>query len=129
MTILFQKSVSGKTVPQDWKAANVTPIHKKGNRNRTENYRPISLTSQVGNLLESLIKDDIVSYLEHHKLITNSQHGFRKGFSCLSNSLMFLDRVTRSVDYGIPVDAIFLDFAKAFDTVPHRRLLSKLGQH
>ena len=59
----------------------------------------------------------------------DSQHGFRKGRSCLTNLLEFLDRVTGCVDAGDSVDVIFLDFAKAFDKVPHRRLVSKLKSH
>jgi len=67
-----------------------------------------------------------VEYLESNQLITTSQHGFRKGRSCLTNLLDFLDKVTGYVDSGDNVDVVFLDFAKAFDKVSHRRLLLKL---
>jgi len=62
-------------------------------------------------------------------LILDSQHGFRKGRSCLSNLLVFLDKVTGSIDSGEAVDVIFMDFAKAFDKVPHIRLGRKLESH
>jgi len=71
----------------------------------------------------------MVRHLEEKLLIGNSQHGFRKGRSCLSNLLSFLDKVTGSVDLGNSIDVIFLDFAKAFDKVPHKRLILKLESH
>jgi len=116
-------------VPDDWRTANVTPIFKKGNTNKVENFRPVSLSSQIGKLFEMIIRDSIVDHLEQNGLIKSSQHGFRKGGSCLSNLLRFLDGVTRSLDNHDTVDVIYLDFAKAFDKVPHHRLLDKLDKH
>ena len=129
LTVLFRKSLQSGVVPQDWKLANVTPIYKKGSRGQSCNYRPVSLTSQVCKLFESIIRDVMVDHLEKSELIRDSQHGFRRGRSCLSNLLVFLDKVTRAVDEGNCVDVIFLDFAKAFDKVPHQRLLVKLRRH
>ena len=103
------------------------PVFKKSNRNVMDNYRPVSLTSQVCKLFESIIRDSMVRYLEDNGLIRDSQHGFRKGRSCLSNLLTFMDKVSGYLDSGEPVDAIFLDFAKAFDKVAHRRLARKLA--
>ena len=77
-------------------------------------------------MFESLIRDRVVGHLESHHLLADSQHGFRSGRSCLTNLLSFLDRVSGMVDDGGCVDAIFLDFAKAFDKVPHLRLIKKL---
>ena len=62
-------------------------------------------------------------------LIRDSYHGFRKGRSCLANLLVFLNKVTESINDGLCIDVIFLDFAKAFDKVPHQRLLRKLKAH
>ena len=78
-------------VPEDWKLSNVSPIYKKGNRNQAENYRPVSLTSVICKLFESIIGDTLVHHLEEKLLIGSSQHGFRKGRSCLTNLLAFLD--------------------------------------
>jgi len=127
--LLFRKSLDESCVPDDWKCADVSPVYKKGNRNKVENYRPISLTSQVCKLFESIIRDAVVKYLETNLLIQDSQHGFRKGRSCLTNLLSFLDKVTGELDSGKSVDVVFLDFAKAFDKVPHQRLLQKLASH
>ena len=95
-----------------------------------DNYRPsVSLTSLICKVFETIIRDIIVEYLESKQLITTSQHGFRKGRSCLTNLLDFLDKVTGYVDSGDNVDVVFLDFAKTFDKVSHRRLLLKLEAH
>ena len=116
-------------VPPDWRVANITCIHKKGSKSLSSNYRPVSLTSVACKVLESIIKDHIVSHLKKYNLIVESQHGFTKGRSCLTNLLTFLEDVIHSVDPGIPVDVIYLDFAKAFDKVPHLRLIKKLEAH
>ena len=129
LLLLYKKSLNETSVPADWKSANVTPIFKKGTRSSVENYRPVSLTSLICKVFESIIRDTIVEYLERNQLISTSQHGFRKGRSCLTNLLDFLDKVTGYVDSGDNVDVVFLDFAKAFDKVSHRRLLLKLEAH
>ena len=80
-------------------------------------------------LLLLYMRDQIVRHLENNQLIGETQHGFRKGRSCLTNVLSFLDKVTSSIDAGSSIDVVFLDFAKAFDKVPQQRLLSKLKSH
>ena len=119
---LFNLSLEEGIVPSEWKEANITPLFKKGLRNKPENYRPVSLTSAVCKLLETLIKDHMVAFLVKHNLINTSQHGFLKARSCLTNP-------TKWVDDGLPVDVVYLDFHKAFDKVPHQRLLIKLNAH
>jgi len=127
--MIFKKSLQEGVLPVDWKAANVSPIHKSGSKTSPSNYRPISLTSHVCKVMESLFRDEIVQHLEFNGLINDSQHGFRKGRSCLTNLLTFLDKVSGYVDTGTDVDVIFLDFAKAFDKVPHQRLIGKVQNH
>ena len=127
--VIFRKSFEESAVPSDWKDANVCPLFKTGSKGKTSNYRPVSLTCQLSKTFESIIRDELVAYLEKNNLIRDSQHGFRHGRSCLSNLLSFLDCVTAIIDSGSSMDAIYLDFAKAFDKVPHRRLLLKLGDH
>ena len=85
---MFKLSLKEAVVPFEWKEANVIPLFKKGSRNKSENYRPVSLTSVFcKNLLERLIKDHIVDFLIRHKLLHPSQHGFLKVRSCLTNML------------------------------------------
>ena len=129
LTVILQRSLDEGSVPDDWRNANISPIYKKGGKALTANYRPVSLTSQISKLCESLVRDVLVEHLEKNNLIHDSQHGFRRGRSCLSNLLEFLDKVTAVVDEGNSVDVIYLDFAKAFDKVPHQRLLYKLQTH
>ena len=81
------------------------------------------MTCLVCKVMESILKDAIMAYLQKYELIRDSQHGFTRGRSCLTNLLEFLEDVTLNLDKGKPFDVIYLDFAKAFDTVPHERLL------
>jgi hypothetical protein len=129
LTKIFNKSLQTGEVPADWKEATITPIFKKGSRAAPENYRPVSLTSVSCKLPESIIKDRIMNHLKRHRLIRKSQHGFMPGRSCTTNLLEFFDKVTAAVDRGESFDAVFLDFANAFDKVPRKRLLKKVRAH
>ena len=82
---LFRRTLDEGTVPADRRQANVTPLYKKGNKSTPGNYRPVSLTSVVCKVLESIIKDAIMEHLEQHKLLEVSQHGFLPGRSCMTN--------------------------------------------
>ena len=126
LTLIYQKSIDEGTVPQDWKISNVTPLFKKGKKSDPLNYRPINITSVPGKVLEKILRDKLTEHLEKYGLIADTQHGFRRGRSCTTNLLEFWDYVTGQIDKGVPVDAIYLDLRKAFDTVPHKRLLLKL---
>ena len=127
LAIIFNKSFYEGIVPSDWKRANVSPIFKKGVRSLPGNYRPVSLTSVVCKVMESIIRDYIVKHFDDNNMIRDSQHGFRQHHSCLTNLLEFMEDMTSAIDRGRPVDVIFLDFQKAFDKVPHKRLLLKLN--
>ena len=129
LTKLFNLSIKNGVMPLEWREAGVVPLFKKGNKSEPENYRPVSLTSVICKIMESIVKDNILNHLESFSLINDSQHGFSKGRSCLTNLLVFMEEVTHSLDEGNPVDVIYLDFAKAFDKVPYRRLFSKLRSH
>lgn len=126
LEIIFNMAIESGDSPQDWKIANVTPIFKKGTKGDPGNYRPVSLTSVPCKIFESIVKDRVMSHLLDNNLIRNSQHGFMPGRSCATNLVEFMDFVTRSVDEGKPVDIFYLDFAKAFDKVPRKRLVKKM---
>ena len=123
---IFNLSLRTGHVPRDWREAEVTPILKKGDRSLASNYRPISLTSIIGKIMESIVVDKITDHLETNQLLRNSQHGFRRHRSCLTNLLEFFHFVFSEHDREKAVDVIYLDFQKAFDKVPHRRLLRKV---
>ena len=129
LKLLFNRSLQEGLVPDIWKCANVTPIFKKGSKCEAGNYRPISLTSVVIKIFERILRDKITSFLDEHNLILDTQHGFRNKRSCLTNLLEFYNYVFSNSDERIPSDIIYLDFQKAFDTVPHKRLLIKLKAH
>ena len=126
---IFRKSLDEGVVPEEWRTSNITPIHKKDSRSKAENYRGVHLTSQLCKTLEGIIKEDIVEHLVKNMLIRDTQHGFWGGRSCITNLLEFLEEVTKNVDEGNPCDIIYMDFQKAFDKVPHERLLKKLESH
>ena len=112
LCIIFRQSLDSSIVPQDWRLANVTPLFKKGSKSCCGNYRPVSLTSCIGKLMEKLLRDKIFQYIVQHRLINNSQHGFVNKWSCLTNLLHFFEIVTEYVDNGEPVDILYLDFKK-----------------
>ena len=129
LTTLFNNSIKSGLVPKAWKLADVVPIFKKGEKIKKSNYRPVSLTSTVGKILESIVANKIREHLEKHKLIKLSQHGFLVGCSCLTNLLSYYSEVFEAVDSGKAYDTVYLDFSKAFDRVPHERLIRKVEAH
>ena len=129
LAIIYTRSLEEGIVPDDWRCANITPVYKKGSKSSAGNYRPVSLTCILCKVMESIVRDAIVKHLTDNKLILPSQHGFMKAKSCLTNLLEYLEVLTKLVDEGHAVDVIYLDFAKAFDKVPHRRLLQKMEAH
>ena len=126
LTMLFNKSLEEGRLPQIWKDATVTPIFKKGDRSSPGNYRPVSLTCILCKLMESLVRDKVIEHMLKNDLLSKHQHGFVSGRSSATNLLAVMDAWTEALDDSTPVDAIYLDFAKAFDSVPHERLIKKL---
>ena len=129
LLIIFSKSLEEGQLPTQWKEANVTPIFKKGRKKSPCNYRPVSLTSICCKLLERIIRDRIVLHLEQLGLLDKNQHGFRGGMSCNTQLLEIMESWTTFFELGLPWDCIYMDFAKAFDSVPHERLLLKIESY
>jgi hypothetical protein len=127
--ILFRRSLDERKIPKAWKEATISPVLKKGSKSDPGNYRPISLTRVVGKLLEGLTRQGITDHLNKNKLLSESQFGFRSGRSCQLQLLETLDRWTEDLDNGQSIDVLFFDYSNAFDTVPHKRLLSKIKAH
>ena len=129
MTLIFQASLQQGKVPDDWKQTNVTPIFKKGDRSSAANYRPISLTSVCSKILEHIIHSQIMRHLAAHQILSDQQHGFRKKRSCESQLILTIQGLASSMKESEQVDAVLLDFSKAFDKVGHRRLAIKLDHY
>ena len=123
---LFQKSLNEGIVPSTWLKACITAIHKKGSKNEPGNYRPISIISIICKLMESIVRDKLVSHMERNNLFSKKQHGFVPLRNCMTNLLTCIELWTEMIEHGLPIDIIYTDFAKAFDRVPHRRLVKKL---
>lgn len=126
---IFDMSIGIGDIPDDWKTSVISVIHKKGRKDLVENYRPISLTCIICKVLESLIRDKIMEYFMSNNLFSVHQFGFIKGRSVVLQLLNIIDDWVNVLDNGGQVDIIYTDFEKAFDKVPHRRLLSKLNAY
>ena len=125
---IFQKSLCTGELPEDWLTANVCPILKKGNRSDPANYRPVSLTSIPCKLLEHIIHSNMMKHFDEHMVLNDEQHGFRKGRSYETQLPLTVNDLANILDGRGQADVIIMDFSKAFDLVPHQRLLLKLQQ-
>ena len=126
LSLFFNSLLSVGAIPDQWRLVNVTPVHKKGDASVLNNYRPISLTPVCCKILESLIKDKVMAYLLAHNMLSPSQHGFLKRHSTLTNLLETVDDWTIALNNRESVAVAYVDFAKAFDSVVHSKLIIKL---
>ena len=124
--LLINKTMDEGYILQDWKMAYVSPRFKKGARDKAENYRPISLTSIVCKLMKHFVKNSIMTHMRAENLLSSKQYGFINGRSTTTQLLSYLDKYIDTNVSGGFVDTIYFDIAKAFDSVPHKRLLGKL---
>jgi len=123
---LYNRCLRTSTYPEIWKIAKVIPVFKSGTTNLINNYRPISLLCNFAKILEILLSKQLSQQL--NKVITTRQHGFINGRSTITNLFQFTSDVSSALDGRNQVDVIYLDFSKAFDSVPHAVLLNKLKQ-
>ena len=125
LTLIYKASINQCTLPEDWLKASVVPIHKKGSRSQPSNYRPVSLTSICCKTLEHILYSHIMNHLQNNNVLCNVQHGFRHKHSCETQLIEAVDEFARTLNDGGQTDVIALSFSKAFDRVPHKRLLHK----
>ena len=122
----FMNKTLKKKLPQKWKDTMLTPIYKQEAKSTAGNYRPVSLTSVVCKVTESIIRDQVMTHLVNNELFTSSQHGFVAGKSCTTQLTECIDLWTNIIEKGGYLDVVYLDFVKAFDKVAHNRLIRKL---
>ena len=124
LTRLFNQSLASGQFPEKWKDANLTPVYKSGAKNLFSNYRGIALLSVVSKVLEKCVYSRIYNHVAPH--LNSLQHGFRHNRSCVTQLIQYVHFLASTLDIGGQVDTIYLDMAKAFDRVPHQKLLYKL---
>ena len=131
IAIIFKNSIENKNIPNEWREGCITALFKKGSRTMTSNYRPVNFTCILCKVLEKFTRDHIVNHMKRNTLFSPKQFGFISGRST-SLQLLYVhvvERWTKILDEGGSLDCIYLDFMKAFDKVPHQRLLYKLQRY
>ena len=129
MATIFQASIDTGKLPKNWLNTNIAPVYKEGDVHLPENYRPVSLTCVSCKLLEHIICKHILDHLERNKILTTLNHGFRSGYSCETQLVATVHDLLGKFDVGAQIDMVILDFSKAFDTVPHQKLLHKMRRY
>jgi hypothetical protein len=124
LVVIFNLCLKTNAFPAIWKTARVVPVFKKGDRSCIENYRPVSICSNFSKLFEFIISDNLSFHFKSY--ISESQHGFVRGRSTISNLCTFTQYVANSMDLGLQTDVIYTDFSKAFDRLDHEILVRKL---
>jgi hypothetical protein len=128
LSVFFTKLLDQSTFPSSYKLANVTPIYKKGDPSNPSNYRPVSLLSCMGKLMERCVHKYLYNYIIENRLLTTFQSGFIKGDSTVNQLTYIYNDICQALDEGKEVRAVFCDISKAFDRVWHKGLLFKLSR-
>ena len=129
LCIIFNSSFESATVPEAWKVGQISALFKKGDKKFASNYRPVSLTSVICKTMEKLVRQRITKYMDSNNLFSNRRFGFISGRSTSLQLLNVLDQWTEALDNNGTIDAIKMDFMKAFDKVPHKILIHKLRSY
>ena len=127
LTSIFSKSILTGLYPNDWKAAKVTPLLKKGIKSDPNNYRPISVIPVVSKVFEKIVYSQLYHYLDSNKLLLGCQSGFRSLHSTLTALLEATDAWSVNIDNGLLNGVVFIDLTKAFDTIDHKIILRKMS--
>ena len=129
LRIIFSNILTTGIYTNTWKSANVTPIHKKNDKQSIKNYRPISLLPICAKIFKKIFFDQLYSYFTSNGLITKNQSGFRSGDSAINQLIELVNEIHKSFDQrnSYEVRSIFLDISKAFDQVWHEGLIQKLN--
>ena len=129
LKLIFRKSYDTGDVSNIWKTAFVCPIFKKGKKFDAINCRPVSLTCIACKIMEHIITSSIMTHAYQHQILNPLQHGFRKGLSCETHLVEFIDDITNNLDLGRQTDCLIMHFSKAFDRVSHCLLTHRLDHY
>jgi len=123
---IINESILTGTLPECWKIAKVLPLHKKKERTNVENYRPIAILPSPSKIIEILVKNQLAKYLEDHKILPDSQFGFRRGLSTVQATGAAVHDWKRAHQDGLSCGALLFDLTAAFDTLDPSLLEAKL---
>ena len=129
LSTLTNLSFNTGIFPSSLKLARVMSIFKKGDQQDCNNYRPISVLSNISKLIEKLLYNRLYKFLNQNKCLYNNQFGFRNHHSINHALISITEKIKNALDDGKYACGVFLDFQKAFDTVNHKILLSKLEHY
>ena len=129
LQLIFSQCIDTGSFPLEWKKASVVPVHKKGDKQCSKNYRPVSLLPICGKILERLIFNEMFRFFIENNMISSNQSGFKPGDSCINQLLSITHEIYKSFDGGFEVRGVFLDISKAFDKVWHKGIIFKLKQN
>ena len=129
LTLIYQASYEQGQIADDWKRDFVTHLFKKWGKSKASNFRPVSLTSYCCKVMEHIVHSNLTKFLENNKILSDYQHGFRKNRSCETQLITTVHDLAFGLDRRQQVNAILLDFIKAFDKVPQQCLAVKLHHY
>ena len=123
---IYTVSLTSSLYPKAWKSTLIRPKYKSGSKTEVSNYRPINITPVLSRIMERIVKTSMISFLIDNSLISSAQHGFMNKKSCATSHVELFDHISTLQDTGHAIYIVYFDFNKAFDTVPHKKLLYKL---
>ena len=129
LLMIFRRLLKTGEIPEDWRTANVIPVYKKGQKYQADNYRPISLASMCCKIMEHVIASQIMNHGEENDILYPLQHGFRRGRSCETQLIEFIDDLSSNLQGNQKTDVLVMDFANAFDKVCHSLPVHKLHHY